>query len=144
MKNIIYWLLLLPIFYHSSVQAKYNCDNMIGSWFGEIYNEEKDYRDTFVDTFQSNGIFVSEYEGFSISGNEIDSWNYLGKSSEKGKWSCDGETFTMIGFIFQDEPMLPVKKVYQILELTDSYMKYTTIKGHSIGLVYEVYKKYGQ
>jgi len=139
-----FYIIFFAVIGTSHSYANNNCTNLIGSWYGEIYNEKKDYRHIFTDTFKKDGTFISEYNGTTLSGTNENTFIEVGESTESGTWTCDNGTFTMVTTMNSGTPQMPVEKIYNILELSDSYIKYQTIKGHSIALIYEAYKTYNE
>ena len=112
----------------------FDCSKLVGTWSGQSYSEKWERTNTFVQTFLPQGLYNAYFQSRSKTGD-------VSYQADQRTWFCDGTTFGTFLIITSDgltpENTIAPHKVFEFIELTDSTLKYKTLKGNEVGKTYE-------
>ena len=109
------------------------CRNFLGKWTSETLNPRFNFINVHTAEYKDDGSLYLHFIELDADRNELDSYKTV------RRWDCDGILYVTKNVEDGDiDPGLPQFKVYKLLELTKSRIKYQTLIGHTPGNTFEL------
>ncbi|WP_372782346.1 hypothetical protein [Litorivivens sp.] len=119
--------------YRQSSVLSFDCSLLVGRWVGYSESQKWNHETTYVEEYLPMGIFKARYQIRSENGE-------VSTQEETRSWFCDGTTFGTFLISTSNgvspEDAIASHKVYEIIELSESSIKYRTVIGNEVGKEY--------
>lgn len=139
MSNILKVVFTVMALWFSPLVLAHDCSLLHGSWYSKTDTPRFEYV-SYVDiTFYEDGFYKLEAEVKYYEGG-------VRRTVEEASYTCDGSTYTVHpntirnGEFTNPDDYIEPTKVYKILVLSEDFQRIETLKGHSPGLQYDLFK----